>query len=70
MNNNSRPPAYVVKVENGRAIVYDAYNGRRINGFSGYVISAHISGDCAQCNLANGRIEVRDIKTGNLLSSH
>jgi hypothetical protein len=55
---------YAVKVNNGRAEIYDANTGAYKRSFGSDVVSAQVSGDTVQVTRKNGRVEIYDAKTG------
>ena len=61
---------YAVKVESGRAKIYDANTGayKRSVGSSD-VVSAQITGDPVQVTKKNGRVEIYDANTGSFKRS-
>ena len=49
---------YAVKVQNGKAMVYDAQTGVQLRVLSSNAVSAQITGDVLQVTLSNGHIEI------------
>lgn len=55
---------YSVKVENGRAKVYDAKNGAFKQSFGSDVVSAQVNGELLQYTDKKGTVRIYEIKTG------
>lgn len=55
---------YAVKVENGKAKVYDANNGAFKQSFGSDVLSAQINGELLQITDKKGSVKIYDVRTG------
>ena len=54
---------YAVKVQNGKAMVYDAQTGVQLRVLSSKAVSAQITGDQLQVTTSDGHVEIYSTTT-------
>lgn len=60
---------YAVKVQGGRALIYDAATGSYKRSVGNNVVSAQISGQFVQITNKSGQVEIYDANTGSFKRS-